>query len=240
MSEKNRTALWAWCGLIGVIALQGRADAGLLDRWLFAKPSAAVRSQSPDIDEECRSVAFCEDCDHNPRPRCTEWCRRHICHGTYYPSIPPFCAPCWGVYPTCWRRADDCWVCPQVQYSVKRKHPQGRISDIPPAPPARTFETELPPMSEPVETPEPPALPEDEVDVDEEATTPDSAASRSRVPAGAFADARRQTAGRSQSTPRAAAANGAPRASRVQQTQGSQQSAPPRARSIEQLLEDLQ
>lgn len=110
--------------------------AGLLDSWLAKKPlSPSTRGQSPSVAEE---TGFCADCDHNPNPRHTARCRHH-CGQTYYPAIPPYCAPCYGVYPTCWRRLDECWTCPQERYTTKPKRrsefdPLKDAQGVPPLP----------------------------------------------------------------------------------------------------------
>lgn len=112
------------------------AQAGLLDSWLAKKPlSPNSRGQSPSVAEE---TGFCADCDRTPNPRHTARCR-HNCGQTYYPSIPPYCAPCYGVYPTCWRRLDECWSCPQERYATKPKRraeldPLKDTQGVPPLP----------------------------------------------------------------------------------------------------------
>jgi len=114
------------------------ADAGLLDTWLARKPPTPnLRGQSPAVADE---TGFCSDCDRTPNARHRERARNFWGH-TYYPSIPPYCAPCHGVYPTCWRRLEECWSCPQERFATKPKRrsevdPLGDKPGIPPLPPA--------------------------------------------------------------------------------------------------------
>ncbi len=133
MSHFKQVGLPALFGFAILALISTPAHAGILDRLLGreSKPEVARAQSNTDADSEC----FCQDCDHTPRAGWTQLCRKK-CGATYYPSKPPYCAPCWGVYPTCWRRGQECWVCPQEKWSTKpSKSAQGSRGDLPPSPP---------------------------------------------------------------------------------------------------------
>lgn len=244
MSHKKTVGLLALCGLLSFSAVASRAEAGLLDRWLSKKkPQVVSRSQSPEFEDyEVDTSGFCNDCDHNPRPVLTELCRRNLCHGTYYPGIPPYCAPCWGSYPTCFRRTQECWICPQERYAIKRRPPKPRTEwqhDVPPAPPALGPDSGLspPPMDTdseaPAGTPAPPPVDEDDLPARRESTS-------AQLPQAPLveADTRRADAARP-----VARAERPRQTARVEQTNAAEPAASNRrtkARSIEELLQDLQ
>lgn len=227
----GRSALLGWLLVVGCATI---SQAGLLDQFLGnATKSEKVRAQSPyRSDEDCEAeIEFCGDCDHNPTPWKTRQCRKK-CGATYYPAQPPYCAPCFGVYPTCWRRLDECWVCPQEKYATKPskfgRANVGASATVPPSPVATPY-VPAAPAADPVPV-APPAL-----DPAEEITPPaaEEASRRvKRLPAVRQASQTRPADNRPAvlklpSAPTAAsAASAAPAA--------------PRAKSVEELLRDLQ
>lgn len=63
---------------------------------------------------------------------CREQCRRK-CDQTFYCTSPPYCFPCYGHHTTCWRRMQECTLCPrEMQATPPPKAPRA----IQPAPPA--------------------------------------------------------------------------------------------------------
>lgn len=106
-------------------------------------------------DDEC--------CQCGPVDKCgwkTKLCRMK-CDQTYYCPVPPYCYACFGNYPTCWTRMQECQVCPRTEYSwhpTHRKTAPARVpaagSGVPAAqPPADPL---APPVAEP-----PPDLPDE-------------------------------------------------------------------------------
>lgn len=75
---------------------------------------------------------------------------REKCDQTYYTPIPPYCFPCYGHNPTCWRRMPECNTC-------QRDEP------VPPARPRRA----APPSLEPPAADMPPATDEPPNPMDE-------------------------------------------------------------------------
>ena len=220
----GRSALLGWLLVAGWATM---AQAGLLDRVLGnTTESKTVRGQSPyrqDAGVETE-LEFCGDCDHNPNPWKTRQCRKG-CGATYYPAQRPYCAPCYGVYPTCWRRLEECWMCPQERFTT-RPSKSGRSNAIepgglPPAPAATPYVPAAP--TSPVE--ETPAVTPPSIDPADEITPPaaDEARRIQRTPRIQQASQTRPAAARS--APVAPAASEAP--------QG-------RAKTVEELLRDLQ
>lgn len=79
---------------------------------------------------DCCQPGCCESLRVSALRRC-----RKCCDQSYYPNCPPYCAPNWGYYPTCWRRMPECWQCPKETMQF-----------VPAAAPA----VEVPPQAPPV------------------------------------------------------------------------------------------
>ncbi|MSR57891.1 MAG: hypothetical protein EXS05_09475 [Planctomycetaceae bacterium] len=83
----------------------------------------------------------------------TQHCRKS-CHQTYYTPVPPYCYPCYGVTPTCWRRMQECAICPRepapAPPTARKPSRTSGPKVLPPTPAV------LPPVpAEPTEPPEP-------------------------------------------------------------------------------------
>jgi hypothetical protein len=80
-----------------------------------------------------------------PDDKCAWYTRtsRKKCDQTYYPPVPPYCFPCYGYNPTCWRRMQECCICPREELPPpfaprmpKRRAPKiESIPALPTAPP---------------------------------------------------------------------------------------------------------
>ncbi|MGQ0633633.1 MAG: hypothetical protein ACT4QC_03405 [Planctomycetaceae bacterium] len=101
-----------------------------------------------------------------PEDKCGAYKRqcRRSCDQTYYCPVPPYCYACFGHYPTCWTRLNECQLCPRVEYSnhppprtPSRRAPASKSTEpsIVPPPASDTFS---PPQAEPPTNT--PALPE--------------------------------------------------------------------------------
>lgn len=174
MSDFTQRARLLVCAGLWLAAEASAAHAGLLDSWLARKPPTPnSRAQSPAAAEE---TGFCSDCDRNHNPRHIERCRNH-CGQTYYPAIPPYCAPCYGVYPTCWRRLEECWSCPQERYSTKPKRrsemdPLRDTQGVPPLPAAGAPYVPSEPAAKSAEDAAPPAVKSPAAPAETEADAP--------------------------------------------------------------------
>jgi len=234
----GRSALLGWLFVVGCATI---SQAGLLDQFLgSATKTEKVRAQSPYRDDDCdKEIEFCGDCDHNPTPWKTRQCRKK-CGATYYPAQPPYCAPCYGVYPTCWRRLDECWVCPQEKYTTKPskfgRANVGSSGNVPPSPVATPY-VPAAPAAEPVPA-APPALDPAEDTV----APPAEEASRrvSRAPVVRQASQTRPAPSRPAPARPAALKPAAAAIAAPSTNAGNAASAAPRAKSVEELLRDLQ
>ncbi|MCY2962438.1 MAG: hypothetical protein NT069_02095 [Planctomycetota bacterium] len=167
MSHFKQVGLLALFGFAILASISTPAHAGILDRLLGRESKPEVARAQSHSDGDADSDCFCQDCDHTPCAGWAQLCRKK-CGATYYPSKPPYCAPCWGVYPTCWRRGQECWVCPQEKWSSKpSKSAQGNRVYVPPSPSTYGSATggSLSAPSAPKADPE--------VDVNESTATPD-------------------------------------------------------------------
>lgn len=68
---------------------------------------------------------------------------REKCDQTYYSPIPPYCFPCYGHNPTCWRRMSECYTC-QREEPVPPARPRRTAAPTVEPPPA-----DMPPADEP-------------------------------------------------------------------------------------------
>lgn len=89
-----------------------------------------------------------ECCSCGPDDKCAGNTKvlRQKCDQTYYPPVPPYCYPCYGSHPTCWRRMQECSICP------REANPPPPVPRAPKARP-RTEPAPVPPKA--VEPPEP-------------------------------------------------------------------------------------
>ncbi len=116
---------------------QQPAGAGVSTPW-YSDPSQSGASYG---NGEC--------CMCGPEDRCSPYTKkfRKKCDQTYYPPVPPYCFPCYGYNPTCWRRMQECAICP-------REEPlPPPLPRTPKVTPPKVESTPTPPK--PVEPPEP-------------------------------------------------------------------------------------
>jgi len=228
LKSLGRSVLLGWLLVAGWATC---AQAGLLDRLLGSTTETqTVRGQSPYRKEAGveTELEFCGDCDHNPNPWKTRQCRKG-CGATYYPAQRPYCMPCYGVYPTCWRRLEECWMCPQERYTTKPsksgRSNVGEPGGLPPAPAATPYVPAAP--SSPAEEPVPASKPSfDPADAESEPPAEEARRVR-RTPVIQQASQTRVNPSRTVSAPSAAPA-------------AASEAAPKSAKTIEELLRDLQ
>lgn len=84
---------------------------------------------------------------------CTVHCRKK-CDQTYYTPVPPYCYPCFGVSVTCWKRLQECSICPREPAPTPPRARRPTRATLPKAaPPDPALVPPVP--AEPVEPPEP-------------------------------------------------------------------------------------
>lgn len=138
-------------------------DAATYSQNSYTERSSQYQPVSYSVDTpwyNSGSTSYESDCcDCGPEDKHC-WHTRHFrraCDQTYYYPVPPYCYACYGTYPTCWSRMQECQVCPQVRYSTRPAPRQGVAQpsrgDLPPPAPPAMMESQ-PPAAEP-----PPDLP---------------------------------------------------------------------------------
>lgn len=94
----------------------------------------------------CSSHPWCDSMAISHTIRC-----RKCCDQTYYCPVPPYCYPCYGTNPTCWRRMQECYVCPREELPPPApKAPRAPPQKVEPPPPAPAVPVQPPePLDEP-------------------------------------------------------------------------------------------